>query len=46
MEDHKDCEWLDIRELEPLWFIGYVAKMFQWVTGHHLKGLSEYTGWI
>ena len=46
MEDHKDNEWLDIKELDPLQFMGHVAKIFKCATGHHLKGLGEHTGWI
>ena len=46
MELCKDKEWLAIKELEPLKFIGYMAEVFQQVTGHHLDELSDYTGWI
>ena len=46
MEDHRDGEWLDIKELNPVHFMGYVAKKFQQTTGHHLKGLDKHTGWI
>ena len=46
MEDHKNSEWLDIKELDPLQFMHYVAKTFNQATGHHLKCLSEHIGWI
>ena len=46
MELRKDEEWLAIKELEPLQFMGYVAEVFEQVTGHHLEELSSYTGWI
>ena len=46
MENCKDKEWLDIKELDPLQFMGYVAEVFKQVTGHHLKELSSHTGWI
>ena len=46
MELCKEEEWLAIKELEPLDYMSYVAAMFKQVTGHYLKGLSGYTGWI
>ena len=46
MEDCKDSKWLDIRELNPLQFMNYVAKTFKQATDHCLKGLSKHTGWI
>ena len=46
MEDCKDWEWLDMKELDPLQFMGYVAEAFKQATGHHLKGLKGYTEWI
>ena len=46
MELCKDKEWLAIKELEPLQFMGYVAEVSEQVTGHHLEDLSSYTGWI
>ena len=46
MKLHKEKEWLAIKELEPLNYMGYVAAMFKQVTGHYLKGLSGYTGWM
>ena len=44
----KSCkrEWLDIKELDPLNYMRYVANMFKQITGHYLRGLSSYTGWI
>ena len=46
IDDCKDSEWLDIKELTPLQYMPYVARCFQETTGHHLKGLSKHTGWI
>ena len=46
MDDCKDSEGLDIKELTPLQYMPYVARCFQETTGHHLKGLSKHTGWI
>ena len=46
MRLRKDNEWIDIKELEPLEYMGYVVAVFKEVTGHYLKGLSNYTGWI
>ena len=42
----REKEWLDIKELEPLNYMCYVAAVFKQVTGHYLKGLSGYTGWM
>ena len=36
----------DIKELTPLQFMPYVAKLFKEVTGQDLQGLSHFTGWI
>ena len=46
MDDRKDSEWLDIKELTPLQYMPYAARCFQETTGHHLKGISKHTGWI
>ena len=46
MEECKDCEWLDIKELAPLHYMHYVAKCFLDTTGHSLKGLGLHTKWI
>ena len=46
MDDHKDSEWLDIKELTPLQYMPYVARCFQETTGYYLKGLSKHTRWI
>ena len=46
MEQRKTSQWLDIKELQPLDFMGYVASVFMETTGHYLSGLSSYTGWI
>ena len=42
----KASEWTDIKELTPLQFMPYVAKLFKEVTGQDLQGLSHFTGWI
>ena len=39
-------EWMDIKELTPLQFMPYVAKLFREVTGQDLSGLGHFTGWI
>ena len=46
MDDRKDSEWLDIKELNPLNYMPYVARCFQETTGHHLQGLGQHTRWI
>ena len=46
MEEHKDSEWLDIKELTPLRYMHYVARCFQETTGHQLQGLGLHTRWI
>ena len=42
----RNCEWTDIKELTPLKFMPYVAKLFREVTEQDLTGLSHFTGWI
>ena len=46
MAKKKNHEWTDIKELTPLQFMPYVAKLFREVTGRDLSGLSHFTGWI
>ena len=46
MVKRKASEWTDIKELMPLQFMPYVAKLFREVTGKDLQGLSQFTGWI
>ena len=46
MDECKDSEWLDIKELMPLRYMPYVARCFQETTGHHLQGLGLHTRWI
>ena len=46
MVKQKASEWTDIKELAPLQFMPYVAKLFREVTGKDLQGLSQFTGWI
>ena len=42
----KNREWTDIKELTPLQFMPYVAKLFREVTRQDLSGLGHFTGWI
>ena len=46
MAKWKASEWMDIKELMPLQFMPYVARLFKEVTGRDLQGLSDFTGWI
>ena len=46
MAKKKNREWTDVKELTPLQFMPYVAKLFREVTGRNLPGLSHFTGWI
>ena len=46
MAKKKNREWRDIKELTPLQFMPYVAKLFREVTRRDLSGLSHFTGWI
>ena len=46
MAKKKNCKWTDIKELTPLQFMPYVAKLFREVTGQDLSGLGHFTGWI
>ena len=46
MAKKKNHEWTDIKELTPLQFMPYVAKLFREVTGRDLSGLSHFTRWI
>ena len=46
MRNRRAVEWTDIKELSPLNFMPYMAKLFKNVTGKDLKGLSDFTGWI
>ena len=46
MAKRKASEWADIKELTPLQFMPYVARLFKEVTGQDLQGLSDFTGWI
>ena len=46
MAKKKNREWTDIKELTPLQFMPYVAKLFREVTRRDLSGLSHFTGWI
>ena len=42
----KASDWTDIKELMPLQFMPYMARLFKEVTGQDLQGLSHFTGWI
>ena len=46
MRNRRAIEWMDIKELSPLDFMSYMAKLFKNVTGKDLQGLSDFTGWI
>ena len=46
MNNWKDHEWVDIKELTPLKFMPYMAELFRNITGRDLKGLGDYTGWV
>ena len=46
MQAQKEMDWLDIKEVRPLKYMGYVADVFQEVSGHYLDNLSGYTGWM
>ena len=46
MDESKDSEWLDIKELAPLRYMPFVAQCFRETTGHKLEGLATHTGWI
>ena len=46
MAKWKASEWTNIKELMPLQFMPYMAKLFREVTGQDLQGLSQFTGWI
>ena len=46
MAKRKASEWMDIKELMPLQFMPYVAKLFKEVTSRDLQDLSHFTGWI
>ena len=39
-------EWVDLKELTPLQYMPYVARLFHEVTGKDLQGLDRFTGWI
>ena len=42
----KKHEWTEIKELTPLKYMPYVARLFHEVTGKDLQGLGQFTGWI
>ena len=46
MRNRRASEWMDIKELSPLKFMPYMAELFKNITGRHLKGLGDFTGWV
>ena len=46
MAKKKNREWMDIKELTPLQFMPYVAKLFREVTRQDLSDLGHFTEWI
>ena len=46
MAKKKNHEWMDIKELTPLQFMPYMAKLFREATGQDLTGLCHFTRWI
>ena len=46
MAKWKASEWTKIKELTPLQFMPYMAKLFREVTAQDLQGLNQFTGWI
>ena len=46
MAKRKAREWTDVKELTPVQFMPYMAKLFKEVTGKDLQGLGQFTGWI
>ena len=39
-------EWINLKELTPLWYMPYMARLFHEVTGKDLWGLDRFSGWI
>ena len=46
MRAQKESEWVDIKELTPLEYMPYIARLFQKVAGIDLSGLGDYTGLV
>ena len=46
MRERKESEWIDIKELTPLEYMPYVARLFRKVASVGLSGLGDYTGWV
>ena len=42
----KKREWIEVKELTPLKYMPYMAKLFREVNGKDLQGLGQFTGWI
>ena len=42
----KKREWTEVKELTPLKYMPYMAKLFREVTGKDLQSLGQFTGWI
>ena len=39
-------EWTEVKELTPLKYMPYMARLFHEVTRRDLQGLDQFTGWI
>ena len=39
-------KWTEVKELTPLKYMPYVARLFHEITGRDLQGLDQFTGWI
>ena len=46
MRAQKESEWLDIKELNPLGYMPYVARQFWKVTDVSLSGLNDFMRWV
>ena len=46
MKAQKESKWVDIKELTPIKFMPYIARLFRKMTGRDLSGLGDYTGWV
>ena len=46
MRAWKENEWVDIKELNPLGFMPYIARLFRKVTGVSLSRLDDFTRWV
>ena len=46
MKARKESKWVGIKELTPLQFMPYIARLFWEVTGRDVSGLGDYMGWV